>query len=138
MADCCGSSSGMMVAESRFSCCNQISYVQDKVCIPINMTPADTEMTQNLYRLNMNPMNVYVSGTINVGAAPADRTITAIFLVGGPGGTIVATDTITPGSALAFTQTGFDTIQLVIGAGAAVTPNITGELCVTPRYSLTA
>ncbi|SFL55319.1 Protein of unknown function [Paenibacillus sp. 1_12] len=70
-----------------------------------------------------------------ISAAPVGRTITVNFLLGGPAGTIVETDTITPGTALAFTKTGFDTIQLEVTAGG-VTPNITGELCVTPRYPI--
>ncbi|WP_420218807.1 S-Ena type endospore appendage [Paenibacillus elgii] len=43
-------------------------------------------------------------------------------------------DTITPGTSFAFTKTGFDTILLTVAARTAVTPNITGEVCVTPRY----
>ena len=107
----CGSSRGPMVAESNFSCCSQVTYVQDQVCFNINITPVATEITQDLYRLNVNPMNLFVSGTIQIGAAPAGRTLTVNFLLGGPAGKIIETDTITPGTALAFTKTGFDTIQ---------------------------
>ncbi|MEK8132657.1 S-Ena type endospore appendage [Paenibacillus filicis] len=129
---------GPSVAESNFSCCNQVTFVQDQVCFSINITPVATEITQDLYTLNVNPTSTYVSGTLTIGTAPAGRTITVNFLLGGPGGTIVYTDTITTGTALAFTRTGFDTIQLVVAAGVAVTPNITGELCVTPRYPVSA
>ncbi|MFB9330816.1 DUF3992 domain-containing protein [Paenibacillus aurantiacus] len=136
---CRGSSSrSPMVAESNFSCCNQVTFVQDQVCYPINITPIAGAITQDLYRLNVNPASVYATGTITVGAAPAGRAITVNFLVGGPTGTVIETDTITPGTAFAFTKTGFDTIQLVVAAGAAVTPNITGEFCITPRYPLSA
>ncbi|MFC3803462.1 DUF3992 domain-containing protein [Cohnella sp. GCM10012308] len=133
-----GSSRSPMVAESNFSCCTPATFVQDQVCFNINITPVATEITTNLYRLNVNPLSLFVSGTLLIGAAPAGRTLTVNFLLGGPTGTIIETDTITAGTALAFTKTGFDTIQLVVGAGAAVTPNITGELCVTPRYPLSA
>ncbi|WP_025849467.1 DUF3992 domain-containing protein [Paenibacillus ehimensis] len=128
------SSRAPMVAESNFSCCSQVTFVQDQICTPINITPVATAITQVLYSINVNPINIYVSGSIMIGAAPTGRTITVEFLVGGATGTVIETETITPGTSLAFTKTGFDTILLLIAAGTAVTPNITGEICVTPRY----
>jgi hypothetical protein len=37
---------------------------------------------------------------------------------------------------LAFNKTGFDTIELVVGAGEDLTPNVTGQICVTSRYAV--
>ncbi|OCT17208.1 hypothetical protein A8709_23465 [Paenibacillus pectinilyticus] len=127
-----------MVADSNFSCCSQVTYVQDQVCIPLNIVAVATAITQDLYRLNVNPLNLYVSGTILVAAAPAGRVLTVNFFLGGPTGTLIETDTLTIGTALAFTKTGFDTIQLEVAAGVGITPNITGELCVTPRYAISS
>ncbi|WP_084224575.1 DUF3992 domain-containing protein [Paenibacillus pectinilyticus] len=133
-----GSSRSPMVADSNFSCCSQVTYVQDQVCIPLNIVAVATAITQDLYRLNVNPLNLYVSGTILVAAAPAGRVLTVNFFLGGPTGTLIETDTLTIGTALAFTKTGFDTIQLEVAAGVGITPNITGELCVTPRYAISS
>ncbi|QQZ64561.1 DUF3992 domain-containing protein (plasmid) [Paenibacillus sonchi] len=132
----CSSSRAPMVAESNFSCCNQVTFVQDQICTPINVIPTAAAITQILYRNNLNPISLFVSGSVKIGSVPAGRSITVDFLIGGPTGTVIESDTITPGTSFGFTKTGFDTILLTIAAGTAVTPNITGEVCVTPRYPI--
>lgn len=83
-------------------------------------------------------ISLYVSGSISISGAPAERLLTVNWLLGGPTGTIVETDTHIPGTALIFTKTDFDTIELVVAAGTDVTPNITAEICVTARYPVSA
>jgi hypothetical protein len=109
--------------------------VQDQVCSDINITPITSgAFATDIYRSNLNPGRLYLSGTLLITAAPAGRTITVNFRLGGPTGTIVETDTILVGTSLAFNKTGFDTIELVVGAGTDLTPNVTGQLCLTSRY----
>ncbi|MBU6146473.1 MAG: DUF3992 domain-containing protein [Paenibacillaceae bacterium] len=122
------------VAYSHLTCCAQSTYVQDQLCTQINIAPEIAAFAQELYVVDINPAKLFVSGTLFISAAPAGRVLTVNFFLGGAGGTLVETDTVIPGTALAFTKTGFDTIQLAVTAGIGVTPNITGELCLTVRY----
>jgi hypothetical protein len=123
------------VANSNFACSTQNTYVQDQLCSDINITPNTTgAFSAIIYQSNLNPARLFVSGTIAIGGAPAGRTIDVLFRLGGPTGTVVQTDTIVVGTALAFNKTGFDTIELVVGAGDELTPNVTGQLCITSRY----
>lgn len=122
------------VATSSLVCCSQSTYVQDQICTPINITPGIDAFSQELYVVDINPAKLFVTGTIAISAAPAGRVLTINFYLGGAGGTLVETDTVIPGTALAFTKSGFDTIQLAVTAGIGVTPNITGEICLTIRY----
>jgi hypothetical protein len=128
---------GPSVAYGSLTCSNAPTYVQDQVCSDINITPITTgAFSTDIYRSNLNPSRLYVSGFISITDAPLNRTITVNFRLGGPTGTIVETDTILPGTSLAFNKTGFDTIELVVGAGEDLTPNVTGQICVTSRYAV--
>lgn len=122
------------VAYSHLTCCAQNTYVQDQLCTQINITPGTAAFTQELYVVNINPAKLFATGTLFISAAPANRVLTVNFFLGGATGVLVETDTVIPGTALAFTKSGFDTIQLSVTAGVGVTPNITGELCLTLRY----
>jgi hypothetical protein len=128
---------GPSVAYGNVACGNTPTYVQDQVCTDINITPITTgPFSTDIYRSNLNPSRLFVSGFISITGAPITRTITVNFRIGGPAGTIIETDTILPGTSLAFNKTGFDTIELVVGAGDDLTPNVTGQLCVTSRYAV--
>ncbi len=122
-----------MVAASNFACCAQSTYVQDQVCTQINITPvAPTTTTQDLYVIDINPAKLYVTGTLSISSAPVGSTLRVNYLLGS---VLVETDTIIPGTALAFTKSGFDTIQLSYTTiSGSATPNIVGELCLTIRY----
>jgi hypothetical protein len=126
---------GAIVAESHFACTTQTTFVQDQICSTFDIAVDTIEaITTDLYRTNLNPARLYVSGTITVDSAPDARIVTVDFLLGGPTGTIIETDTILVGTSLAFTKRGFDTIRITLGAGNATTPNLTGQLCITERY----
>ncbi len=123
------------VAYGSLTCCRQSTFVQDQVCTPINIDVNTVDqISQVIYVNNINPARLYATGYINISAAPDNRTITVYFLLGGLTGTIVEQDTIIPGTALSFTKSGFDTIQIAIAAGTDITPNVSGEFCITVRY----
>ncbi len=132
---CTGSSSqSPSVAFSNFSCCSQSTYVQDQTCKLFDIAAPILGVNPVIFVSNFNTSRLYASGTITITTAPTDRVIEVLFLLGGPTGTIIETDTIVVGGVLTFMKTGFDTIQLTIGPGALLTPNVTGEICMNVRY----
>ncbi len=127
-------SCGAVVADSNFACTTQTTFVQDQICSPFDIALGTGAISTNIYRTNLNPARLYVSGTISVDSVPAGRSVTVNFRLGGPTGVLVQTDVVFPGTSLAFTKKGFDTIELLISAGTNTTPNVTGQMCLTERY----
>jgi hypothetical protein len=125
---------GAVVANGNFACTTQTTFVQDQICSPFDIALSTSAISTDLYRTNLNPARLYVSGTLSLDSAPVNRSLTVNFRLGGPTGIIVETDVVFPGTSLAFTKRGFDTIEIVISAGADITPNVTGQLCITERY----
>jgi hypothetical protein len=125
---------GAVVANGHFACTTQTTFVQDQICSPFDIALNTGAISTDLYRTNLNPARLYVSGTLSLDSIPAGRSVTVNFRLGGPTGVIVETDVVYPGTSLAFTKRGFDTIEILISAGDVTTPNVTGQLCLTERY----
>jgi hypothetical protein len=129
-----GIACGAVVADTNFACASQTTYVQDQICSPFDIALNTGAISTDIYRSNLNPAKLYVSGSLSVDSVPVGRSVTVNFRLGGPTGVIVETDVVYPGTSLAFTKKGFDTIELLISAGTVTTPNVTGQLCLTERY----
>lgn len=130
--------SGAVFLGSNYACCNETAvFTQDQVCadftIPAGTTPGTTF---SIFAMNLGTKvfsSGYIEDTTAVGTTPD---ISAIFLSNGAtiGGPFNSGVTIPSGGSLTFTATKFDSIGIL----TRVTPtiDITGKVCVTPRYQL--
>jgi Protein of unknown function (DUF3992) len=111
-----------------FSCCAKKEFVQDKLCCEWSLTTENVPTI--VYQTNINSCNIVASGFIKF-CGPAGSQVRVEFLRGGE---VVSTTDVNEGSCFTFTVSRFDTIRVT--AVSTVTSPITGEICITPRYTL--
>ncbi|MDW3037889.1 S-Ena type endospore appendage [Bacillus pacificus] len=111
------------------TCCPDKNYVQDKVCSPWSGTVVATAITNVLYNNNIN-QNMIGTGFVRYDVGPAPITLTVLDATGAT----IDTQTLNPGTSIAFTYRRFVTIEVILPAATAGTYQ--GEFCITTRYPL--
>lgn len=101
---------------SALTCCPDKNYVQDKVCSPWSATVVATAIDNVLYTNNIN-QNVIGTGFVKYDVGPGPITVEALDSAGAT----IDTQTLNPGTSIAFTYRRFDSIQVVLPATPAGT-----------------
>lgn len=101
---------------SALTCCPDKNYVQDKVCSPWSGTVVATAITNVLYNNNIN-QNMIGTGFVRYDVGPAPITLTVLDAAGAT----IDTQTLNPGTSIAFTYRRFVTIEVTLPAATAGT-----------------
>ncbi|WLR51938.1 hypothetical protein LC040_03230 [Bacillus tianshenii] len=122
-----------------FSCCSEKDLVQDKMCCDFNVSVGTASgQREIIYATNgaVSCENLVASGTVKNCSTTAPLIVEFRRGVTDSGiGTLVRVITIPPAGCVTFVVARFDTIFVARPTGEGAAP-ISGEICITPRYTI--